>query len=155
MRLLVRQMTLLMRVSEPIENGYFFSADTLEELARKLTRNVYQKTPMAPAALTGTVTRYNSHVDLGRDPDFSKPTPRYKIQTPPFYAAWSTPILHDSLTGLRTNVTSQVIDTRGQVISGLYCAGESQGGFAQHGLGRCLVFGRIAGRHAALHGERA
>ena len=25
----------------------------------------------------------------------------------------------------------------------------SQGGFAQHGLGRCLVFGRIAGRHAA------
>ena len=26
---------------------------------------------------------------------------------------------------------------------------ESQGGFAQHGLGRCLVFGRVAGRHAA------
>src|SRR4029078_5000826 len=28
-------------------------------------------------------------------------------------------------------------------------AGESQGGFAQHGLARCLVFGRIAGRIAA------
>jgi len=42
-----------------------------------------------------------------------------------------------------------VMDTRGEVIQGLYCAGESQGGFAQHGLGRCLVFGRVAGRHAA------
>ena len=36
---------------------------------------------------------------------------------------------------------------RGEVIPDLYCAGESQGGFAQHGLARCLVFGRIAGRH--------
>jgi succinate dehydrogenase/fumarate reductase flavoprotein subunit len=42
-----------------------------------------------------------------------------------------------------------VIDTRGEVIAGLYAAGEVQGGFAQHGLGRCIVFGRIAGRHAA------
>ena len=42
-----------------------------------------------------------------------------------------------------------MIDIRGEVIPGLYCAGESQGGFAQHGLARCLVFGRIAGRHAA------
>ena len=42
-----------------------------------------------------------------------------------------------------------MIDTRGEVIAGLYCAGESQGGFAQHGLARCIVFGRIAGRHAA------
>ena len=107
---------------------------------------------MPPAVLEATVAKYNSFVDMGRDPDFQKPTPLYKIQTPPFYAAWSTPILHDSLTGLRTNVRAQVIDIRGHVIPGLYCAGESQGGFAQHGLGRCLVFGRIAGRDAALNG---
>ena len=75
--------------------------------------------------------------------------PMHKIETPPFYAAWATPILHDSLTGLRTDTHAQVIDTRGEVIAGLYCAGESQGGFAQHGLARCIVFGRIAGRHAA------
>jgi len=42
-----------------------------------------------------------------------------------------------------------VVDIHGEVIAGLYCAGESQGGFAQHGLARCLVFGRVAGRHAA------
>ena len=135
-------------------DGYFFTADTIAELAGKIA-NPYQSGPMPPAVLQATVARYNSFVDMGTDPDFQKPTPLYKIQTPPFYAAWSTPILHDSLTGLRTNVKAQVIDIRGQVIPGLYCAGESQGGFAQHGLGRCLVFGRIAGRDAALNGGTA
>ena len=131
--------------------GYFFTADTLAQLAGAIA-NPYQTKAMPPAALEETVARYNTFVDLGVDEDFDKPTPRYKIERPPFYAAWSTPILHDSLTGLRTNTKAQVIDTRGQVIPGLYCAGESQGGFAQHGLGRCLVFGRIAGRDAARNG---
>ena len=135
-------------------DGYFFTADTIAELAGEIA-NPYQSEPMSPAVLQATVARYNSFVDVGTDVDFQKPSPLYKIQTPPFYAAWSTPILHDSLTGLRTNVKAQVIDIRGQVIQGLYCAGESQGGFAQHGLGRCLVFGRIAGRDAALNGGMA
>ena len=134
-------------------DGYFFAADTLAELAGAI-RNPYQAGPLPAAALERTVARYNTFVDAGVDEDFGKPAPRYKIQRPPFYAAWSTPILHDSLTGLRTNTKAQVIDTRGQVIPGLYCAGESQGGFAQHGLGRCLVFGRIAGRDAALTAGR-
>jgi succinate dehydrogenase/fumarate reductase flavoprotein subunit len=99
--------------------------------------------------LQAAVERYNRFVTTGVDTDFGKPAPVHKIEKPPFYAAWATPILHDSLTGLRTNTNSEVIDTRGEVISGLYCAGESQGGFAQHGLARCMVFGRIAGRHAA------
>ena len=132
-------------------DGYFFSADTIGDLARNI-QNPYQSGPIPPDVLEETAARYNSFVDMGVDPDFEKPTPLYKIETPPFYAAWSTPILHDSLTGLRTNAKAQVMDTHGQVIPGLYCAGESQGGFAQHGLGRCLVFGRIAGRDAALNG---
>ena len=132
-------------------DGWFFQADTLGELAAAIT-NPYQTKAIPPAALEETVARYNTFVDGGADEDFGKPSPRYKIERPPFYAAWSTPILHDSLTGLRTNTKAQVIDTRGQVIPGLYCAGESQGGFAQHGLGRCLVFGRIAGRDAAVNG---
>ena len=134
-----------------VDPDYFFQADTLAELAAAI-KNPHQTLSMSGATLEETVARYNSFVDLGEDEDFDKPTPRYKIERPPFYAAWSTPILHDSLTGLRTNTKAQVIDMRGQVIPGLYCAGESQGGFAQHGLGRCLVFGRIAGRDAALNG---
>jgi urocanate reductase len=129
-------------------DGYFYSADTIPELAAKI-KNPHQKHPISGAALEETVGRYNAFVAEGVDQDFKKPTPMHKIATPPFYAAWSTPILHDTLTGLRTNVNSEVIDLRGEVIPGLYCAGESQGGFAQHGLARCIVFGRIAGRHAA------
>ena len=137
-----------------VDPEYFFQGDTLAALAAAI-KNPYQSLSMSGATLEETVARYNSFVDLGEDEDFDKPTPRYKIQRPPFYAAWSTPILHDSLTGLRTNTKAQVIDTRGQIIPGLYCAGESQGGFAQHGLGRCLVFGRIAGRDAAVNGGMA
>jgi succinate dehydrogenase/fumarate reductase flavoprotein subunit len=129
-------------------DGYFFSADTIPELAAKI-KNPHQKKPVAGDVLQETVNRYNSFVAAGTDTDFKKPTPLYKIQTPPFYAAWSTPILHDTLTGLRTNTNTEVMDIRGEVIPGLYCAGESQGGFAQHGLARCLAFGRVAGRHAA------
>jgi urocanate reductase len=129
-------------------DGFFFSADTLAELAGKI-KNPYQTQPMPGAALTETVARYNSFVTEGIDREFKKKTPMHKIEKPPFYAAWSTPILHDTLTGLRTTTESQVVDTRGEVIPNLYCAGETQGGFAQHGLARCLVFGRIAGRHAA------
>jgi succinate dehydrogenase/fumarate reductase flavoprotein subunit len=131
-----------------VDPEYFFSAETIAELAGRI-KGPYQKTPMSGAVLQDTVTRYNSFVASGTDADFKKPTPMHKIEKPPFYAAWSTPILHDALTGLRTNTDSQVVDTRGEVIAGLYCAGESQGGFAQHGLARCIVFGRVAGRHAA------
>jgi succinate dehydrogenase/fumarate reductase flavoprotein subunit len=129
-------------------DGYFYSADTIPELAAKI-KNPYQKQPISGAVLQETVNRYNGFVAAGADTDFKKPSPLYKIEKPPFYAAWTTPILHDTLTGIRTNTDSQVIDTRGEVIPGLYCAGESQGGFAQHGLTRCIVFGRVAGRHAA------
>ena len=131
--------------------GYFFRGDTIAELAGRID-NEYQSGPMPPTVLEETVATYNSFVDSGSDLDFGKPMPMFRIRTPPFYAAWSTPILHDCVTGLRTNTRAQVMDYQGQVMPGLYCAGESQGGFAQHGLGRCLVFGRIAGRDAALNG---
>ena len=129
-------------------DGYFFRADTLVELAGRI-RNPHQTLRMSGETLQETVARYNSFVDSGVDEDFGKPTPRFKIQTPPFYAAWSTPILHDSLCGLRVDTRCRVIDVQEQVIEGLYCAGEAMGGFPQHGLGRCALFGRVAGRDAA------
>lgn len=129
-------------------DGYFFSADTIAELAARID-NPYQTIPMSGAELERTVERYNSFVDSGVDEDFGKRSPRYKIQTPPFHAAWSTPILHDSLCGLRVDTRCRVMTMRGEVIDGLYAAGESMGGFPQHGLGRCALFGRVAGRDAA------
>ena len=129
-------------------SGWFFAADTIAALAGRIV-NPYQLKPLPGRALEETVARYNSFVDAGQDADFAKPAPKFRIEKPPFYAAWSTPILHDCLTGLRINRQCQVIDIHGKVIPGLYCAGESAGGFALHGLPRVTVFGRVAGREAA------
>ena len=104
---------------------------------------------MPPANLEATVARYNSFVDTGADEDFGKPKPLYKIAKAPFYAAWSTPVIHDSRAGLRVNAKCQVIDMNGEVIPGLYCGGESAGGFSMHGLPRAICQGFIAGRNAA------
>ena len=127
--------------------GFFFSANTIAELASKIVMQ-HQRVPMPPAALEATVARYNRFVDAGVDADFGKPTPAHKIMEPPYHAAWATPTPHDSRAGLRINVKCQVVDRAGHVIPGLYCAGESAGGFSQHGLARALVQGLIAGRNA-------
>ncbi len=129
-------------------DGYFASADTIAELAPKI-KNQHQKQPMSGAVLEATVNRYNSFVASGTDTDFKKPTPMYKIEKPPFYAAWHTPALHDSYTGIRIKASAEVIDLHGKVIPGLYACGDSAGGFGQHGICRAATFGRIAGFHAA------
>ena len=104
---------------------------------------------MPPGNLEETVARYNSFVDTGVDEDFGKPTPLYKIARPPFHAAWATPVVHDTRAGLRINTKCQVLDLKGDVIPGLYCGGESAGGFSQHGLARAVCQGYIAGNDAA------
>jgi succinate dehydrogenase/fumarate reductase flavoprotein subunit len=134
------------------EAGFFFSANSLAELAKKIAMK-YQRKPMPPASLEATVGRYNGFVDSGTDDDFGKPKPMHKIATPPFYAAWATPVLHDTRAGLRINGRCQVMDWNGAVIPGLYCGGESAGGFSQHGLARATCQGFISGTHAAAeHG---
>jgi succinate dehydrogenase/fumarate reductase flavoprotein subunit len=135
-------------------HGFFFSANSLAELAAKI-RMKYQRVPMPAEKLAATVARYNSFVDSGDDTDFAKPKPLYKIAKPPFYAAWSTPVPHDTRAGLRINADCQVINMQGDIIPGLYCGGESAGGFSQHGLARCVVQGLIAGRNAAAELEAA
>ncbi len=131
-----------------VHPDYFFSAPTLAELADKISACPYQKVKMSAANLEETVARYNSFVDNGVDEDFAKPKPQYKIATGPFYAAWATVVIHDSMTGLRINMKCEVVDIDGQVIPGLYCGGESAGGCSQHGLGRSMVQGYIAGAEA-------
>ena len=131
------------------EFGFFFSGNTISELADAISENKYQKNPMPARSLRETIARYNSFVDQGADPDFDKPAPKYKIQTPPFYSAWATPCTHDCRAGLRVNAGFQVQDLSGNLIPGLYCAGESAGGFSEHGIARAVVGGLIAGRNAA------
>jgi succinate dehydrogenase/fumarate reductase flavoprotein subunit len=134
--------------------GFCFTANTIEELAKKIEMK-YQRVPMPPEALAATIARYNGFVDTGADDDFGKPKPHYKIAKPPFYAGWATPVLHDTRAGLRINGKCQVVDMNAQVIPGLYCSGESAGGFSMHGLARATCQGFIAGTNATAEKPRA
>ncbi len=136
------------------EAGFCFTANTIEELARKIVMK-YQRVPMPPETLAATISRYNSFVDSGVDEDFGKPKPLYKISKPPFYAGWATPVLHDTRAGLRINAKCQVVDMNDQVIPGLYCGGETAGGFSLHGLARATCQGFIAGTNATVEKQKA
>ena len=132
------------------DNGYFFKADTIEELAAKIAAgHKYQRVPLK--YLADTVAKWNGYVDAGADPDFEreKDAPMHRIATPPFYGLAIMVIWHDSYGGLRVNGKHQVVGMRGEVIPGLYAGGEAVGGFQKHGLGKGHVHGFIAGTHAA------
>ena len=67
------------------------------------------------------------------------------------------PGVHHTMGGLKINTNTEVLDTSGNVIPGLYAAGEVTGGV--HGANRLggnavadiIVFGRIAGQQAAAY----
>ena len=132
------------------DNGYFFKADTIEDLAIKIAKgNEFQRVPLE--YLAETVSTWNGYVEAGTDPDFEREVdaPMNRIATPPFYALSIMIIWHDSYGGLRVNGKQQVVDMQGEVIPGLYAGGEAVGGFNKHGLGKGHVHGYIAGTHAA------
>jgi hypothetical protein len=119
-----------------IENGFFFSGNTLAELAANIVNKLYEDYPMPAANLEETVARYNSFVDSGVDEDCGREVCEFKLQTPPFYAAWATPAAHDTLSGIWINGKFQVLDTLGEVIPHLYAVGESATGQGMHGHGK-------------------
>ena len=127
--------------------GFFFEADTIADLARRIAMP-HQRVPMPPEGLERSVARYNRFVATGVDEEFAKPCPLFPIATPPFFAAWATPVIHDTRMGLRIDARCRVIDRSGAVIPGLYCGGESAGGFSEHGLSRAICQGLIAARDA-------
>ena len=77
------------------------------------------------------------------------------ISTAPYYAIKIAPGIHHTMGGIKIDTEAQVIDTDGNVIPGLFAAGETTGGI--HGGNRVggnavcdfIVFGRIAGKSAA------
>lgn len=131
------------------KNGYFFKADTIEELANKIhAGHPYQRVPLVH--LSKTVETWNGYVAAGADPEFEREEkPMNAITKPPFYGLSIMVIWHDSYGGLRVNGRQQVVDMQGQVIQSLYAGGEAVGGFNKHGLGKGHVHGFIAGTQAA------
>ncbi len=122
--------------SVDIEGGYFYSADTLAELADVIVNKFYEDYPLPAANLEETVERYNAFVDSGVDEDFGRENPSFKIEKPPFYAAWATPAGHDTLSGIWVNGKFQVLDASGMAIPNLFAVGEVATGQGMHGHGK-------------------
>lgn len=133
-------------VADP-PDGYFFVADTIDQLSRIVENNPHQTISLKH--LAETISQFNSAAEVGEDPEFEKPV-MHKIAKAPFYAALIPMIVYDSFGGLKINGKSQVVDMAGEVIPGLYAGGEASGGGRQHGIGRASVHGYIAGTNANL-----
>lgn len=134
-------------LSGMVAAGNVVVADTLEELANKLG---------IPAdTFIAEMERYNSFVETKVDLDFGKPLFGQKIDEAPFCATPRSPALHHTMGGVKIDVEAHVLNTAGEIIPGLYAAGEVCGGIhAGNRLGGnamtdFLVFGRIAGENAA------
>ncbi len=102
------------------------------------------------------VDTYNKAVDTKKDPFGRAETVLVnKIIKAPFYAGRVTMKRHHTMGGVIINKDAQVIDRHGNVIPGLYAAGEVTGGI--HGTNRVggnamadiFTYGRIAGVNAA------
>ena len=137
--------------------GRAYKADSLEDLAAQIN---------VPAEnLVKAVEEYNRHClggDLeGQADEFGRTlfTDTDKVNNGindgPFYAAERVPTVHHTMGGVKINTDTQVIGTDGNVIPGLFAAGEVTGGI--HGANRLggnaltdtIVFGRIAGESAS------
>ena len=114
---------------------------------------------MDPATLVDTVNKFNSYVDNESDPDFGRTIygDNLKVETAPFYASPRSPSVHHTMGGLKIDTQTHVIGTDGEIIQGLYAAGETTGDL--HGTNRlggnaiadAMTFGRIAGAVAATY----
>ncbi len=146
------------RIAEEADAGRTLRADTLEELARLMD--------VPAGALSGAVERWNTQLPNGIDEEFlrhrtlankgslSHPDP---IAHGPFYAVRMLPAeLVCTHAGLEINKNAEVLDTIGNVVPGLYAAGEAGAGIlglryvgGGNAIANALTMGRIAGRNAA------
>ena len=128
------------------EEGYLLIADTLEEMAAKIG---------CPAEdLQATIDAFNAAVDAGAD-EFGRKLYSTKLTKGPWIACARVACVHHTMGGIEINENTEVVDVNGNVIPGLYAAGEVTGGL--HGANRLggnaivdfVVFGKLAGETAA------
>ncbi len=122
-------------------------ADTIEEAAVFFDIDA--------AELKKTVENYNQYAKDGKDLEFNKRGELVPFGEGPYYIMVSKPAVHHTMGGVKINTEAQVVDIDGNVIDGLFAAGEVTGDI--HGTNRLgsdavadiTVFGRIAGQNAA------
>jgi len=95
-------------------------ANSLVELALKMG--------VDPATFVATIERYNSFCDAGKDADFGKPAEfLHPIRKPPFYAIYGHRYSQctKGLNGIAVNVQFEVLNSKGEVMPGLWAAGDT------------------------------
>ena len=133
-------------LNDLIAQGRAFKGDTLEDLAAQIK--------VDPTNLVNAIDGFNKAV-AGEKDEFDRTLFKDPIDKGPFYAAPRIPTVHHTCGGVKINEKTQVIDVDGNIIDGLYAAGEVTGGI--HGANRLggnaltdiLVFGRIAGEQVS------
>lgn len=104
------------------ENPYddFFSADTLDELAKKASDAL----GLDYDAVIDSINTYNEMCEKGDDAYFGKPSEyMQKLDNPPFYFCYMPQSVMVTFGGIRTNRKMEVVDKDGHAIPGLYSAG--------------------------------
>lgn len=130
-----------------IKKGYTVTGATYEELGKAMGVDA--------AAFAETMEKWNGYVEAKNDPDFGRTSFANPLNTAPYYAAKVTAGVHHTMGGLKINANTEVLNEKGEVIPGLFAAGEVTGGV--HGANRLggnavadfTVFGRIAGAAAS------
>ncbi|WP_020610951.1 flavocytochrome c [Sediminispirochaeta bajacaliforniensis] len=139
-------------MQELLDQGRAYKADSLEELADEIGVDADN--------LKASVAEFNKAVETGGPDAFGRTLFADKIDQPPYYAGARKPTVHHTMGGIKINEKTQVIDKDGNVIPGLYAAGETTGGI--HGSNRLggnalvdiNVFGKIAGENAAAESNQ-
>ena len=130
--------------------GLVVHGDTIEDLAKNLK--------MDPATLKSTVDTWNQAVESHDDTEFHRTTGMDRgITKPGFFAIHIAPAIHYTMGGIHITPKTQVLDGNGDIIKGLFAAGEVAGGL--HGNNRVggnsiaetIVFGRQAGQQVTLY----
>jgi len=130
-----------------IKKGYTVTGETYEELGKAMG--------VDEAAFAETMEKWNGYVEAKNDPDFGRTSFANPLNTAPYYAVKVTAGVHHTMGGLKINANTEVLNEKGEVIPGLFAAGEVTGGV--HGANRLggnavadfTVFGRIAGAAAS------
>ncbi|MBQ9045173.1 MAG: flavocytochrome c [Oscillospiraceae bacterium] len=140
-----------------IDRGFTITGDTYEELAKNMGLE-----GDAVQNFVDTMNTWNESVAKGEDAEFGRNNGMdADLSTAPFYAIKIAPGIHHTMGGIKINSNAEVIDTNGNVIPGLFAAGETTGGI--HGGNRVggnavcdfIVFGRIAGQSASKYADAA
>ena len=136
-------------IDDAVSAGWAFKADTIEDLATQIG--------VDPSTLAETIEGYNACVAAGKDTQIApgKELLGDAVSDPSFYASKRIPTIHYTMGGVCISPEAQVLTAAGEVIPGLFAAGEVTGGV--QGANRLggnsytdlIVFGRIAGASAA------